>query len=342
MVDGEPVACLDDARLRGLEVATDPGRIQGILDRAHGEISGGRPAARWSCRLLRHHPGSRAVLLYAPERGGSADAVPVVGKVYAKRHKAQSVWAVLCALAARRRDGEVWRSPRPLARLSEWNLVLMEHLPGTPLRFVVCAGESPEREERGVRLAARALAELHRVPGQGLEARSLAADRGTLERRVRRIEALDADLARRMAELSREIAGRAAGLPPCRETTFLHGSSSPKQMLLDGDRVGVLDFDGARRGDPAIDVGTFMASLRKYGTRWAAPGRLRELAELFLEESCRLADDAALAARARLVQAQELLNFAARGRLVAAASEAVLAQRARLLLEETEACLASD
>jgi aminoglycoside phosphotransferase (APT) family kinase protein len=341
MADGEAITRLDDAGLRGLEVATDPGRLQGILDRAHGEISGVRPAAGWSCRLLRHHPGSRAVLLYAPEPGGSAEAVPVVGKVYAKPHKAGRVWAVLCDLAARRREDEVWRAPRPLARLSEWNLVLMEHLPGTPLRFVVCDGEPPEREERGVRLAARALAELHRVPAEGLELRDLVADRRTLERRVRRIEALDAELAHRMAELSREIAGRVAALPPARET-FLHGSASAKQLLLDGERMGVLDFDGACRGDPAIDVGTFMASLRKYGTRWAPPGRLRELAELFLEESCRLAGDASLAARAHLVQAQELVNFAARGRLVAAGSAAVLAQRARLLLEEAEGCLASD
>jgi aminoglycoside phosphotransferase (APT) family kinase protein len=144
-----------------------------------------------------------------------------------------------------------------------------------------------------------------------------------------------------MAELSREIARRAADLPAHRES-FLHGSASAKQLLVDGGRMGVLDFDGARRGDPAIDVGTFMASLRKYGTRWAPPVRLRELAELFLEEYGRLAGDESLAARVHLVQAQELVNFAARGRLAAAGSPVVLAQRARLLLEEAERCLASD
>lgn len=341
MLDGEAIRCSAGAKLRGLELAMDPVRMQATLDRAHTEAFGVRPGVGWSCRLLRHHPGARAVLLYAPECGARAGAEPLVGKLYAKPRKALTVWSVLCELAARDGEGVVWRSPRPLARLSEWNLLVMEHLAGTPLRVVVCAGEPPEREERGVRLAARALAELHRVPAQDLEARSFESDRRTLERRVRKVEALDPDLARRMARLSREIAERAARLPPCRETTFLHGSSSPKQLLLEGERVAVLDLDGVARGDPAIDVGTFMAGLRKYGTRWAPAARLRELAKLFLEESCRLEGDASLASRARLVQAQELVNSAARGRLAGAASEAVLPRRSQLLLEESEACLAS-
>jgi aminoglycoside phosphotransferase (APT) family kinase protein len=276
------------------------------------------------------------VLLYTPERGQ-----PLVGKLYAKPHKASTVWGVLRGLAALGGEDAAWRSPRPVARLAEWNLVVMEHLPGTPLRVVVCAGDPPEREERAVRLAARALAGLRRAPARDLGARSFEADQRTLERRVRKVEVLDPALARPMWALSREIAERAARLPPCREETFLHGSSSPKQLLLAGERVGVLDFDGVARGDPAIDVGTFMAGLRKYGTRWAPAARLRELAELFLEESCRLAGDASLASRARLVQAHELVNSAARGRLAGGAPDGVLARRSRLLLEESAACLAS-
>ncbi len=340
MRDGEAVGCDGNATLRGLEAALDPGRMQAILDRAHADAFGVPPGAGWSCRLLRHHPGARAVLLYTPGCGAAPDAKPIVGKLYAKARKASTVWNALRNLAALDGGEVVWRSPRPLARLEEWNLLLMEHLPGTPLRVVVCAGEPAETEERGVRLAARSLAELHRVPAQELEERSFESDGRTLERRVGKVGALDPDLARRMARLEREIAERAALLPPCRETTFLHGSSSPKQLLLEGERIALVDFDGVARGDPAIDLGTFMAGLRKYGTRWAPADRLRELAELFLEESCRLAGDASLGARARLVQARELVNSAARSRLAASMPEAVVA-RSRLLLEESAACLAS-
>jgi thiamine kinase-like enzyme len=44
-----------------------------------------------------------------------------------------------------------------------------------------------------------------------------------------------------------------------------HGGFKPSQLLLDGDQVFIVDFDGFCLADPALDVGYFLAYLRPSG-----------------------------------------------------------------------------
>ena len=46
-----------------------------------------------------------------------------------------------------------------------------------------------------------------------------------------------------------------------RGATPVHGAFRPAQVLLDGSRPGFLDFDGFGQGEPAFDVGRFLARL---------------------------------------------------------------------------------
>lgn len=66
-----------------------------------------------------------------------------------------------------------------------------------------------------------------------------------------------------VAPLADEVAAATAAairsLPPRRVP--LHGDLSPDQVLVDGDRMAVVDFDVARRGDPADDLGSVGASM---------------------------------------------------------------------------------
>lgn len=319
----------------GLAFATDVERMAPWLDRALAELGGGARVGTWRCRLLRHHEGSRTVLLYETH---DAPAL-LVGKLYAKPRKAAKVWAVLEDLAGSAR-GEGWRTPRPLARLSGGNLLLMEYVGGTRLCDVVWDGGPWEAQVSAVRRVARALAGLHGVPADGLELRTGAGDRAKLARRAGKIQALAPDLARRIGVLREEIVRRAERLAPPR-AGFLHGSVSPKQILLGDASIGFLDFDGACRGDPAIDVGTLMAGLHKYSSKLAEPARARELAELALEAYASGSSDPELATRAHLLRCQQLVHLAVRAR-IAAATHPVVApvERSARLLEEAEACLA--
>jgi aminoglycoside phosphotransferase (APT) family kinase protein len=81
-------------------------------------------------------------------------------------------------------------------------------------------------------------------------------------------------------------------------------------VLLDGDRLTLLDFDLFTRGDPALDVGNFLGhlieqALRRYGD----PARLRDreeaLEEAYLARATRV-ERASLGAWATLTLARHI------------------------------------
>jgi aminoglycoside phosphotransferase (APT) family kinase protein len=50
-----------------------------------------------------------------------------------------------------------------------------------------------------------------------------------------------------------------------------HGDYTPGQVLFDGVRPGLLDFDTVCRAEPALDLGQFLAYLRLAVTKEAGP-----------------------------------------------------------------------
>jgi streptomycin 6-kinase len=64
----------------------------------------------------------------------------------------------------------------------------------------------------------------------------------------------------------------------------LHGDFHPRQVLLDKDAVGFLDFDDGLAGDPTFDLGTFLAHLEREVLRGRLTrARMEVLGEALLE-----------------------------------------------------------
>ncbi len=90
-----------------------------------------------------------------------------------------------------------------------------------------------------------------------------------------------------LAEAAQPLVGCLAGL--ARETdpdpvVPCHHDFRPAQVLLDGEGVSFVDFDGACMGEPALDLGRFRAKLRDtgisaFGPDAPAPVRRRHRAE---------------------------------------------------------------
>jgi aminoglycoside phosphotransferase (APT) family kinase protein len=320
-----------DWRLPGLAMATDPMRMAPVLKEALGGQAG------LECRVLRYQPHVRCVLEWRTAAGRR-----LVAKVYAKPKKADKVWDVLGRLADLP-EPRRFRSPSPVLRLPEQQVVVMEWLEGVPVQDLVLApapgGPAPEDV---VAVAAQALAALHGVPGTGLEPLTLADARARTVRRANELEPVARQFALRVLGLLERIAEREAELPEPRRA-FLHGSASPKQLLVAPDptgpgSAGLIDFDAVRAGDPAIDLGAFMAALHKYAVKRGDRRRLQALADHFLAVYADSAGDADLEPRVRLVQAQELTHYSARsfGR---PADERTGAGDPFDILDEAAACL---
>jgi aminoglycoside phosphotransferase (APT) family kinase protein len=90
-----------------------------------------------------------------------------------------------------------------------------------------------------------------------------------------------------------EQQSRLAAAHPAQPAVPAHGTFRPAQVVLDGPRIGFIDFDGFCLAEPAMDVALFRASLRdaglralEAGDRVGADGAGREEGLTLLDAAC--------------------------------------------------------
>jgi hypothetical protein len=104
-----------------------------------------------------------------------------------------------------------------------------------------------------------ALAELHRQRLKHLQPVSCAAEALDVMELVSDLCYLQPSLAGHLKSLSRTIADGLVQLP--QQWCSTHGDFKPDQVLVQRDRVTLLDFDRAARAHPTRDLGSFLAQL---------------------------------------------------------------------------------
>lgn len=264
-----------------LDVAVMRPLLSGILP---------QPVHGLDARLIRHKPGRRALIRYRITYDDRHDPEILLGKLRAKGLDARMP-ALHAALRAKGLGGEApHRVGVPAARgvLSWPALWLQERVPGRKLTDLLPENGAPH----AARLVGRALARLHMV---GLPVartwtaadelavleRALCAARENMPGEAHCIEAILKAAAHILHEL------------PAAETTGIHRDFYPDQVLIDGDRVWLLDLDLYAEGDPAVDLGNFLAHLDELGLRLHGnPQRFEREATAFLAgyESLRTVD----------------------------------------------------
>jgi aminoglycoside phosphotransferase (APT) family kinase protein len=269
-----------DWQLPGLAGAVDADEVRALARRL--SYGGARDdAAPPRIELLRYVPHRRAVVAY---RMAGRD---LIGKLYGEEGKAADVWRKLStAHAALDEDGAV--VPRPVALIEAWNAVLMERVPGVPLKGLLRgAGASAPRVRGALRMAAVALARLHRVRIDGVEVRTAAGELRHLRKRAVRIQDVAPELAVELQALCDRL-GPVVDALPLVEPVFIHDGYKPAQVLVQPERVSIIDFDGSCAGDPAADAGKFMAQLCKEALlsgREEIRGLRRDFLQAYLDAS---------------------------------------------------------
>ena len=221
------------------------------------------PDAIEEVTLLRRKPDRRALLRYALREGAGPSAL--LGKLRAKgpdRHTP----ALHADLRGNGLDGRApYRVgvPRPLGEVRALHLWFQEEVPGRRLTDLLRPGSTGATRPVG-----GALARLHASPVE-------PPRRWTLEETAAASPRVGA-----LADASAELA---AALEPGAEAV-IHRDWYPDQALVDGDRVWIVDLDLCARGDPAIDLGNFLAhvtelALRRHGD----PAALEDHERAFIE-----------------------------------------------------------
>jgi hypothetical protein len=276
-----------DAGLPALPTLTDATAVRPLLESALRD--GGRPGLRLEevrPHLVRYKPGQRATLVldlrYAP------DADPAwPRRVVAKASRGDGGASTDAWMRALWESGLGRRgAPRlaePLGYLAGHRTLLQRALPGdrTLADLVADPGASADGPSLGPALdeTADGLVALHASGVATGPPRTAAGELETARGLLQRLAPTLPERTRVDAHALLDSLAALAG-DEQQQATPVHGAFRPAQVLLDGSHPGFLDFDGFGRGEPAFDVGRFLARL---GELVADRTRRAQLTHAFLD-----------------------------------------------------------
>lgn len=271
---------LTDSTLAFLAPAFDPAWVAPRLEQVLG-----RSLSLHDIRLLRHKPGRRCLIAYDLELAGESGPMTVVGKVRSRGldHHSYELQSKLWHSGFDDASADGVLVPEPLGVMPEMNLWLQRWVPGE-----VATGLLPEDVNLAERIAA-AIAKLHQAGIPTRKSHTPADEIRILQERLPRVLHSYPQWQERIEQVLQASAALAETLPQA-TTTGIHRDFYPDQVLVRGDRLYLLDLDLYCQGDPALDIGNFIAhlseqSLRTYGHPDAFVEKETTLVEAFCQGS---------------------------------------------------------
>jgi hypothetical protein len=312
-----------DAALRGLAQAADPQWMRSILE----EHLPGCYRDGWQLRDLRYDvlhykPRQSCALRYTLRLGHAGRTEIRTQEVYAKLYRDDRGGACYELLDAAWRgaatSGGAWRAARPVCYLPEWRLMLQEGVAGPQFRHFLnemthddAGGPQLRQVEDRLVAIARALRKLQTSGIRLGRPRPWERLWGDQQHNVDHLRGVHPELAAAIDELRREISARAADCPAA-PLVFAHCDFAHGNVLLDGGRIGIIDFDRAGLAEPAYDPAYFLTHLWSFGVRH--PRRMRHLTPLcdaFRREFLSLAPEVD-PARLALYEALDFISYVLR------------------------------
>jgi phosphotransferase family enzyme len=318
-----------ELRLPALSTLMNAERARDFLERAiradspaYGNL---RILAAWP-RMLRPK-GNRCTVLheleYSPEDADSPS--PVIAKTYRRDAGAKTYAGMQALWSSKLRTSEAVAIAEPLAYDPELKVLLQGPVRGEStltdlIRSAFAPGSTEALGEVSayVDKTALGLAALH-TSGVTYGEKITWADRvADVEEQLGWVTALAPELSGAAAPLLTRLVERAAEHSPD-PLVPTHGSFRPNQVLLHAGEIGFVDFDGFCQAEPALDVASFIAGLKKTVRVHADDGgagrsdvsrarlsELEELGERFLQQYGEIAN----ISRERLVlwEALDLFN----------------------------------
>jgi Ser/Thr protein kinase RdoA (MazF antagonist) len=206
------------------------------------------------------NPGALAVdpLSYRPERRFVGKLVGPDGfQGVLKLYNAQGYEDAYSTLRSFSSRGRL-RVPRLLACSARYRAAVFQWLNGRLLSEAIL---DPALDASTVVTVGETLAELHAQELPGVPSVTSEKTAAGLRSDATTIGHLCPGLDARAHELAEKLAVRLPDKAPVYRR--LHGDFHPRQVLLDGNVIGVIDLDAACNGDPAIDLGSFLGRLER-------------------------------------------------------------------------------
>lgn len=213
----------------------------------------------WRAEPIQYRVDMRAILrltVRARDRDGASAERQFYAKIYRDADDCRRAFTVQRAVSERAAAAaSALVAARPIALLDRRRTMVTEALPGTSLSKIVRRSEAVSA---AVRAAARAIARFHQLD-IAVPPRSIADETARLREAEAFLAGERPDLA---AQVSAIVGAVVAGLADA-PLGLIHGDLKPDHILIDGDRVALIDFDLAAAADPVADVAHLLAFLGK-------------------------------------------------------------------------------
>jgi hypothetical protein len=284
----DPFNAALDRELPSLAMALDPEAARHEFKRRLSRLSGEGKLRLKAIRVTRHKPGRRCVVEYEVEvdrLGASKEIVTLIGKTRARRsgnegfRLQEAIWHA--GFEATSPDGV--SVPEPIGVISNLQMWFQRKVPGAPAEQLL-AGPSGEALARRI---AEAIHKLHRAGIPAAKHHTIDDELRILRDCLSQVAALQPDLWKRLQRVLRECE-RLAAITPATSLCGIHRDFYSSQVIVDGGRLWMLDFDLYCAGDCGLDAGNFIGhiteqSLRELGDSRALLNVERALEDRFVE-----------------------------------------------------------
>jgi hypothetical protein len=281
----DPFGAASDPAMPQLAIALNRRRVAALLKRGLRSLLTGEQVLRiCGIEVLRHKAGKRCVIQYdafTEPPGNPAESFAILGKIRAHRAPAtsynlqQAFWRAGFDDAGE--DGIA--VAEPVAVLDELQMWFQRKAPGATATTLI----SPEASLNLPKRVAEAAVKIHRANVATEKKHGMADELRILKECFAAVTQQRPEFAARLENLFSNCERAAASLTN-RPGVGIHRDFYADQILSNGDRLTILDFDLYCHGDPALDIGNFIGHLTEQALRLHHNSTALEKAESALRE----------------------------------------------------------
>ena len=263
----DPFGITRDPALVHAADAIDPQKVEYAFARSRHKLEKLSKMRLESIRVVRHKWGRRCVIEYGLSKPNGKGRTTLIGKIR-RRRSGSGAFQLARSLSAAGFDcasSDGISVPDAVAYVKELGLWLQRKVPGCEMTWLL---STPAGPQLGTWVADSAI-KIHQAGVPTARAHGIEDELRILFDGLDKVaDAVPAWKSRieRMKQCAERIANSLSGRPLC----GIHRDYYSDQIIVDRDRLWLLDFDLYCEGDPALDIGNFIAhvteqSLRQFG-----------------------------------------------------------------------------
>ena len=287
----DPFNVTEDPKMPFLLQALNPLEVQQKFEhRLHSLTSQAKQIQLQAIRVIRYKPKRRCLIEYdikVEPINGSNKTITLIGKARSRGldrrnySLVESLW--------QQNFGKSCKDdicvPEAMGMIQPWNMWFQRKVPGIIATKLLV-------EPGGIVLARRIAQAVHKLHQAGIpshRSHTIADELQILHDRIGIVAQIFPDYQKRLGKILDACDRLGASIPEVK-LQGIHRDFYPDQIIVDGNRLYLLDMDLYCQGDPSLDIGNFIGhiteqSLRTLGDPAALGDREAALAEEFLQLS---------------------------------------------------------